>query len=160
SSICTSGSSGNIGGTACNGNGPKKDASQIHVQGGITKNWTGLGNTSLFGEWGRSDDWGALGTGTGGHFGRDFPTTSNSPFPFAAGTGNSNFNGVANVTDTRIDMLGLGLVQNLDAAATELYISWRHFDPKLNGTEYACSTGSAGSNTTPSSNCASTSLGA
>ena len=25
---------------------------------------------------------------------------------------------------------GLGLVQNVDAAATELYVSWRHFEAK------------------------------
>jgi hypothetical protein len=31
-------------------------------------------------------------------------------------------------------MWGLGVVQNLDAAATELYVSWRHFDAKDPGT--------------------------
>ena len=31
-------------------------------------------------------------------------------------------------------MYGLGLVQNIDAAAMELYVSWRHFEAKDPGT--------------------------
>jgi hypothetical protein len=30
-------------------------------------------------------------------------------------------------------MYGLGLVQNIDAAAMELYLSWRHFEAKNAG---------------------------
>jgi len=33
-----------------------------------------------------------------------------------------------------LSMWGIGLVQNIDAAATELYVSWRHFDAKDPGT--------------------------
>jgi hypothetical protein len=38
---------------------------------------------------------------------------------------------VNGVTDTSMDVWGLGLTQNLDAAATELYLGWRHFSPEI-----------------------------
>jgi hypothetical protein len=39
------------------------------------------------------------------------------------------------VTDTELTVWGLGIVQNLDAAATELYLGWRHYsaDVTCNG---------------------------
>ena len=141
SSIC-SGSTGRVGAGSpppvCDNTGAKSDANQWHVQGGITKNWFGLGNTSLFAEYGRSNDWGAQ-DGTG----RDFPNEGLTGAPFITGVGNTNFTGVANVTDTRVSMFGLGAVQNLDAAATELYLTWRRFDAKVNGDEFSCTGGSA-----------------
>ena len=45
----------------------KKDADQWLIQAGITKNWFGLGNTALFGEYSKSNDWGA-GNGAGRNF--------------------------------------------------------------------------------------------
>ena len=32
------------------------DTRLYYVQGGISKNWTGLGNTTVYGEWARVDD--------------------------------------------------------------------------------------------------------
>ncbi len=39
------------------------------------------------------------------------------------------------MTDTDLTVWGLGITQNIDAAATELYLNWRHFsaDIKANG---------------------------
>ncbi len=37
----------------------KQDANQWMIQAGITKNWFGIGNTALYGEYSKSDDWGA-----------------------------------------------------------------------------------------------------
>lgn len=37
----------------------------------------------------------------------------------------------AAVTDSVADFYGIGLVQNLDAAAMELYVGWRHMDAEL-----------------------------
>jgi hypothetical protein len=93
----------------------KKDADQWMIQAGITKNWTGLGNTSLYGEYSVSSDWGA-GLGTGRNF-------SN-----AAITGSTTVNGV---TDTELTVWGLGVVQAIDAAATELFLGWRHFEADI-----------------------------
>ena len=35
-------------GNACN---PKEDATSWQIQGGITKNWFGMGNTAIYGEY-------------------------------------------------------------------------------------------------------------
>jgi hypothetical protein len=35
---------------------------------------------------------------------------------------------------------GIGLVQNIDAASTELYVSWRHFEAKDPGNTTTAST--------------------
>jgi hypothetical protein len=61
------------------------------IQGGIAKNWTGLGNTVLYGEYANVSD--------------------------AFGFVNSD-----------VDIWGLGVVQHLDAAAMELFLSYRRFD--------------------------------
>jgi hypothetical protein len=59
------------------------------VQGGIAKNWTGLGNTSLYGEYANVDN------SLGG--------------------------------DGEAQVWGLGVVQHIDAAAMELYLSYRNY---------------------------------
>jgi hypothetical protein len=95
----------------------KKDANQWLVQAGITKNWWGFGNTALFVEYSKNNDWGA-GTGAG----RNYNTAITIP-----GTVN-----VAGVVDTDMTVWGAGITQNLDAAATELYLDWRHFSTDIN----------------------------
>ncbi|MGE3067041.1 MAG: hypothetical protein AB7K67_15765 [Hyphomicrobiaceae bacterium] len=87
----------------------RKDANQWMVQGGIAKNWFGLGNTVLYGEYIQNNDWGA-GTGAGINY-----TTAG----FATTTG---------LTDTGMRIWGLGIVQNLDAAATEIYLGYRNYN--------------------------------
>jgi hypothetical protein len=94
-------------------------AEQWLIQGGITKNWFGFGNTALFGEYSRNNGWGA----SGGQFaptGRSF-SAANLP-------GGTAVNGV---TDTEVTMYGFGITQNVDAAATELYLDWRHFSADI-----------------------------
>jgi len=75
-----------------------ENAHYWQIQGGISKNWFGVGNTSLYGEYGRMVNYaqaGVLTTLTG---------------------------------DSDVKYIGLGAVQQLDAAAMELYVSWRRFD--------------------------------
>jgi hypothetical protein len=71
-------------------------ANQWLVQAGITKNWFGLGNTSLYGEYGRAEDQ-AIAV-------------------------------YANVVASNVDFYGVGAVQQIDAAAMELYLGWRRFE--------------------------------
>ncbi len=94
----------------------KKDADQWLIQAGITKNWFGPGNTALFGEYSKSNDWGAA-NGAG----RDF----------AAPVGIGNVVAVNDVTSTELTVWGLGITQNIDAAATELYLNYRHFSADI-----------------------------
>jgi hypothetical protein len=106
-----------------------KDSTQWMIQAGITKNWFGFGNTALFGEYSKSTDWGA-GIGNGRNF-------ANTNIPGALA--------VNGVTDTDLTVWGLGITQNIDAAATELYLNWRHFsaDVTCTGATATCS-GAAG----------------
>jgi hypothetical protein len=96
----------------------KADADQWLIQAGITKNWFGPGNTAIFGEYSRSNDWGA-GKGAGRDFG--------SPVVGFGTTGVALFD----VTDTRLTVWGVGITQNIDAAATELYLNYRHFSADI-----------------------------
>ena len=92
-----------------------KDSTQWLVQAGITKNWFGFGNTALFGEYSKSNDWGA-----GDGAGRNFSVAS---IPGAVA--------VNGVTSTELTVYGAGITQNIDAAATELYLNWRHFSADI-----------------------------
>ena len=38
---------------------------------------------------------------------------------------------VVGVTDTRLTVWGMGITQNIDAAATELYLNYRHFSADI-----------------------------
>jgi hypothetical protein len=104
----------------------RKDATQWLIQAGITKNWFGIGNTAIFGEYSKNEGWGA-GANVGG---RNF---ANTTIPGAVA--------VNGVTDTEMTVWGLGITQNVDAAATELYLNWRHFS-----TDATCSSTSSGNN--------------
>jgi hypothetical protein len=76
-----------------------------YVQGGIAKNWTGLGNTVLYGEWAEVND-GGIGTAAGN---------------------------LANADSTEANMWGIGVVQHIDAAAMELYLSYRQYSGSADG---------------------------
>ena len=90
------------------------DAKYWLVQGGITKNWFGLGNTSLFAEYGEATDYIKSGPGL---VGGALPATTNA---FLAAS-------------SEVTFFGLGVVQNIDAAAMELYLGWRRFETDING---------------------------
>jgi hypothetical protein len=89
----------------------KSDADQWLVQAGIAKNWTGLGNTAFYLEYGVSKDWGST-LGLGRSYAATLPGTT----------------AVDGVTGSELTVWGIGVVQNIDAAATELYLSARHFE--------------------------------
>jgi hypothetical protein len=90
-------------------------ADQWLIQGGITKNWFGFGNTAVFGEYSKSHGWGA-GGGTQAPSGIDY-SASTTP---GAQT-------VFGVSDTELTMFGFGIQQNLNASATELFLDARRF---------------------------------
>ena len=75
------------------------DGTLWHIQAGIAKNWTGLGNTALYGEYAN---------------GQDLQATF------------SNTNSLAQANrSNEYTMWGLGIVQNIDAASMELYLGYR-----------------------------------
>jgi hypothetical protein len=99
-------------------------ADQWLIQAGIAKNWFGIGNTVVFGEYSRNTGWGSSG-GPLAPFGANY---SNVGIPGAIA--------VNGVTDTEMEMYGFGITQIVDAAATELYLDARHFSAEItcNGT--------------------------
>jgi hypothetical protein len=93
-----------------NGRNPAK---QFLIQGGITKNWFSIGNTTLYAEYAGNEGWGAAGGAVA---------------PLGTNYGVGNLPGcttVFGVTNTAMDVWGAGITQNLDAAATLLYLAWR-----------------------------------
>jgi hypothetical protein len=82
---------------------PEVDMDHWNIQAGISKNWFGLGNTNLYAECGEQNGWG-----------QDAP---NAP-GFVA----SNF-----TLNSHISFWGVGAVQNIEAAAMELYSGWRTY---------------------------------
>jgi hypothetical protein len=75
----------------------RRDTTLWYLQGGITKNWTGLGNTVLYGEYANVRN------------------------------GLDNFANTGAVLDSEATMWGIGIVQHIDAAAMELFLSYKQY---------------------------------
>jgi hypothetical protein len=112
----------------------KKPADQWLIQAGISKNWFGYGNTSVYGEYGIANDWGAditCGSNTTATAGLT-STCANTPGRnYAAPANTTGFTSVFGVTNTEMKVWGIGVVQNFSAAATDLYLGYRHFDADI-----------------------------
>jgi hypothetical protein len=85
------------GGLVAGDNRP--DTTFWYLQGGVSQNWTGMGKTVVYGEYGRFND-GADGLTTVG--------------------GDSIFN-------SEVSFFGLGVVQHIDAAAMEVFLAYRQY---------------------------------
>jgi len=87
------------------------------VRSGIERNWFGLGKTTAFGEFMHFD--GTPLGGTGGSAG-----TFNNTDVALAGF-------VAPIVNSEVDVWGLGVVQSIDAAAMDLYLTYRNYGADL-----------------------------
>ncbi len=85
------------------------------VDAGIQKNWTGWGNTTFYGEWGRLDD------GTVG-------LLSGDAYPGLGPTNTGGFAPGSVVFDSSVTWWGAGAVQRIDAAAMDFYIAYRQYE--------------------------------
>jgi predicted porin len=81
----------------------RDDTTLYYVQAGISKNWTGLGKTVLYGEYARVEN-----------------GAENFSNPGFAVTG-------VPAISTTAEVWGLGVVQHIDAAAMELFLSYRKY---------------------------------
>jgi hypothetical protein len=79
------------------------DTTLWYLQGGISKNWTGLGNTVVYGEYARVQD------GLAGILSVGLP----SPF------------------ESEASMWGIGIVQHIDAAAMEVFLAYKQFGAEI-----------------------------
>jgi hypothetical protein len=107
------------------GGATKKDWSHWLIQGGVAKNWFGVGNTAIYGEYGKSDDFGAE------SLGRNYAATVACTTPPFTGNCLTNFTAVNGVTDTELTIWGIGITQNVDAAASVLYLGYRNFQADI-----------------------------
>jgi hypothetical protein len=86
------------------------------IQGGIEKNWFGLGKTTLFADYAHFKQ----GIGISGQ------NISNFNFLFSPFGVFTSVDG-AFIRNSSVDVWGFGLVQTIDAAAMDLYIGFRNF---------------------------------
>jgi hypothetical protein len=91
--------------------GPDASAHRWHLQAGVSQNWFGIGNTSLYGEYGKANDFNTLNSWTA--------------------AGGSSF---AGQTSDEMRIWGIGVVQNIDAAAMQLYLGYRNYAFEDNST--------------------------
>ncbi len=87
------------------------DADVYYIKGGLRRRWHPLGHTVLYGEYEQADSSGALVSRT-----------------CAACTGGDN-----DATSSEFKMWGVGLVQEIDAAAMSMWLSYRHMEYSDNG---------------------------
>lgn len=93
------------------GSPAERDATRWLIQAGIAQNFFGIGRTSLYGEYGRADDW-----------------------LFAKGI--AIVGDIPNSPGDAVRWWGLGVVQTIDAAAMDLYLGYRNFDANWNNGDY------------------------
>ena len=84
--------------------GPKKDGDNFYLKGGIRQKWSPLGHSVLYGEYGENRD-----------------KQSIDLYDTAAV-------GLVAFTGSNITQWGVGYVQEIDAAAMSLWVTYRHFD--------------------------------
>jgi Gram-negative porin len=87
-----------------------RTATRWHIMSGISRNWTGLGNTAFYGEYGRFDN---------------FKYAYN---PFSVSATAITLGGAA--SGDSMTFWGLGMNQKIDAAAMDLYVNFRNFSAK------------------------------
>jgi len=119
------------------------NTAQWLIQAGIAKNWTGFGNTAIFGEYGHNQGQGACNS----------VFVANNPNPTTGAQGcdysNATIPGattIRGVTGTEVTMYGFGITQTVDAAATEIYLNARHFDADVTCSSTAANCGGAAAN--------------
>ncbi len=123
---------------ANNGNirGVKDEDTYWQIIGGIERNWFGIGKTTLYGEYARHE------TGAGLTNGANTPagTQGGVSCAFGAPTGtvtNPNVgvqNGSGCLSSSDVDIWGLGINQEVSAAAMDIYVSYRHFSADVTTT--------------------------
>lgn len=101
----------------------KTDGKSWHLQGGWARNVTGMGMTTLYGEYGHAEGYAAASNATA----IAAPTANTGSFSTICNGGGAT----CFISADQLDYYGLGVTQKIDSAAMSLYLGWRHFDPKI-----------------------------
>lgn len=98
-------------GIACSN---RPDTDYYWINAGMRRRWLPIGSTSIYGEYARSEDSiGGLNVSVRSAVGGD----------------------IDYVTSSSMDMYGVGLVQSINSANMDIYVSWRHLSADVSGLE-------------------------
>jgi hypothetical protein len=96
-----------------------------YVQGGIERNWLGIGKSTFYGEYFHGNTGAGLSSGNVRNVGAFVPPPTIGP--------NDTFTNDLWVARSEVDMWGIGFVQTIDAAAMDLYIGFRQYSGDVHG---------------------------
>ena len=126
----TSFNGGNPNGNPASYTGP--DVTMLWIAAGVSKNFFGIGNTVLFGEYGEHRGGLAQNTFLGGNAqggaAAGFATCING-----APTNNPVTGGAATSCNSKVTQWGVALVQYIDAAAMEIYVGYKNYSLSTEG---------------------------
>lgn len=101
-----------------------KDDYHYYLKAGLTQKWNPLGNTHVWGEYGQNHDmFGGIQTGSG-ELCNDFFGVGGNISDACTGAADAN----VNLTATEATRLGIGIQQDIDAAAMQLWAKWRRHE--------------------------------
>ncbi len=101
-----------------------RDATRWTIHAGISRNWTGLGNTAFYGEYLKYENF---------KYAYNQYTAANTFNP-ATGLVTSTFTAGGAAKGDNMSVWGLGMNQAIDAAAMDLYVNYRNYkasDPSV-----------------------------
>ena len=94
-----------------------------YVVGGVERNFFGIGNTTIYGEYFRAETGASLSAGTARNVGF---LSGHTHGPWWNQTTDNIY-----ITSSDLDVWGFGVVQSIDAAAMDLYIGYRSFSADI-----------------------------
>ena len=124
--------------------GVKSEDTYWMVMAGIEQNWFGIGKTTLYGEYARHE----VGAGLSGTRGQrrwfDLRPLRRRWHQRHGSRRSGVSGGQGCLSSADVTLWGLGINQEISAAAMDLYISYRHFDPSVSTSATGSTTGSVG----------------
>ena len=120
----------------------KDEDTYWQIMGGIEQNWFGIGKTTLYGEYARHEVGAGLSGANSGSAGNGGVSCAfGAPTGTATNPGSGVSGGLGCLASANVDLWGLGLNQEISAAAMDMYISYRHFSPDVKTSATGSSTG-------------------
>ena len=119
-----------IGNTNSNAN----DTNVWFLKAGIKRTWTPLGATVIWGEGGQYDNqFGGICSGAGAvTLPGANPTCAVTIASGSTFSNGQNFTNNVNITGSTVNRYGVGIVQEIDAAAMHVFARWQHLNLDLN----------------------------
>jgi len=104
-----------------------------YVKAGLRRRWHPLGHTVIYGEYEKFDNEAQFGAGTPTAVGG---TPQGSAGAFDGGCSSSNnFNATANFCTAEVQLWGVGVVQEIDAAAMSIWLTYRNLEADIHNVD-------------------------